>query len=177
MQHTLGLYLHTCLRVFKNREETITMFNLSTHKLKGPSNFQVHCTTVDWKRTRIHLLVHKGNFSCHLTNKHTKSLDIHLSVLRKIKMIYFLHKISWVFYVSFQVMQICSAKSSTLRHILVWANYTNTLNIPSLTRTSFVQTSPRVSLIPYISDLQAQYALYIRQTHLCKLSTNYQHAC
>ena len=43
MQKTRGLYFHTCSRVFKNREGTITLFNLSTHKLKVPSISNVHC--------------------------------------------------------------------------------------------------------------------------------------
>ena len=42
MQKTRGLYFHTCLRVFKNRGGTITLFNLSTHKLKVPSISNVH---------------------------------------------------------------------------------------------------------------------------------------
>ena len=37
MQKTLGLYLHTCSRVLKNREGTITLFHLSIQKLKVPS--------------------------------------------------------------------------------------------------------------------------------------------
>ena len=44
MQKTRGLYFHTCSRFFKNREWTITMFNLTTHKLKVPSISNVHCT-------------------------------------------------------------------------------------------------------------------------------------
>ena len=43
MQKTRGLYLHTCSRVFKNCEGTVILFNLSTPKLKVPSNSIVHC--------------------------------------------------------------------------------------------------------------------------------------
>ena len=44
MQKTLGLYLHTCSRVFKNREGTINLFHLSSQRLKVPS-----ISNVQWR--------------------------------------------------------------------------------------------------------------------------------
>ena len=69
MQNTLGLYLYTCSRVFKNREETIILFNLSTPKLKVPTNSIVHWTNV--KPTSLMALISilqrqvKPNQYCH----------------------------------------------------------------------------------------------------------------
>ena len=37
MKKTLGLYFHACLRVFKTREGTITLFNSFIQKLKVPA--------------------------------------------------------------------------------------------------------------------------------------------
>ena len=42
MQKTLGLFLHTCSRVFKNREGSINLFHLSIERLKVPSISNVH---------------------------------------------------------------------------------------------------------------------------------------
>ena len=43
MQKTLGLYLHTCSRVFKTYEGSITLFHSSIQKLKVPSISIVQC--------------------------------------------------------------------------------------------------------------------------------------
>ena len=64
-----GLYLYTCPRVSKNHDETMILFNLSTPKLKVPTNSIVHWTNV--KPTSLMALISilpgqiKANHYCH----------------------------------------------------------------------------------------------------------------
>ena len=67
MQKTLGLYLHTCSRVLKNREGTITLFHLSFQKLKVPSISNVHWTPPHRELPQYHNVFHSGQ---HLNKRH-----------------------------------------------------------------------------------------------------------
>ena len=55
MQKAIGPYLHTCSRVYKNREGSINQFHLSIQKFKVPSISNVHWRghgLKSWTRTR-----------------------------------------------------------------------------------------------------------------------------